>query len=456
MKRILAILCVIAVLCGLCVPAMAAGTITVSVKSSWSQVNLYVWENDTPMEGWPGTAMTKGANGLWTLQIPAGSYTNVIANDGSSQTADLKMDGSADCWIDADAGVVYTDAAMSKPFGGNAGGNNGGNAGSVDLSGLRSLALVGDGMPGFVEGWNPGAPAGDMVKESAGVYTKVVTVLAGTDAKFKIAGNDEWNDAYNFGGAEDGVSVVLGTKINLTNGGGSKDITLKVSKDCNLKFTVDLNEMTVLVVETTEEAGTTPSNPGTSEPTGETYTVYAKVPADWKNPAIWCWNDSDSNPPSLGAWPGTLTMKKGADGWYSAEVPVGYNNLLINANGGGNKTPDILGCGGKDVWINAYTNPNEPVYSYEQIPDEQIGEPTTAPHVETTIRPTEGLKPSGNTQATQGTQATDAENGSNKADVKNEIVENDITVLLIVIGSVVVLGAVVVVFVIMKAKQKKA
>ena len=48
MKRILAILCVIACLCGLCVPAMAAGTITVSVKApaDWAQVYLYVWDAD--------------------------------------------------------------------------------------------------------------------------------------------------------------------------------------------------------------------------------------------------------------------------------------------------------------------------------------------------------------------------------------------------------------------------
>jgi len=71
MKRILAILCVIACLCGLCVPAMAAGTITVSVKApdDWGQVCLYVWENDTPMESWPGSAMTKGADCWVDVQL---------------------------------------------------------------------------------------------------------------------------------------------------------------------------------------------------------------------------------------------------------------------------------------------------------------------------------------------------------------------------------------------------
>lgn len=450
MKRILAILCVIACLCGLCVPAMAAGTITVSVKApaDWAQVYLYVWDADgNPMEGWPGSTMSKSGD-LWTLEIPAGAYTNVIANNGgdTGKTPDLKMDGSADCWIDAGAGVVYTDAGFSNAFGGNGGnGGNGGGNGGVNLGGLNSLALVGSGIPGVAE-WNPGDAAGDMTKVSDGVYTKVIAVTAGAAMTFKIAGNDAWDDNYNFGAGEDGVSVALGTKISLTNGGGSKDITFTPAADGNVKFTVDLNAMTVLVETTTEEPSTTPVTPPVED--GETYTVYAKVPADWKSPSIWCWNDSSSNPPSQGSWPGTYTMTKGDDGWYAVEIPVGYNNLLINANGGGVQTPDIVGCGGQDVWINAYTDPNAPVFSHEPIPEDQITDPTTAPIVDTTIRPTEGLKPSDNTQASQ--------QGSNKTDVVEEVKENDITVLLIVIGSVVVLGAVVVVFVVMKKKQNKA
>ena len=451
MKRILAILCVIACLCGLCVPAMAAGTITVSVKSSWSQVNLYVWEAD-PMASWPGTPMTKNGD-WWTLEIPAGAYTNVIANDGTNQTADLKMDGSADCWIDAAAGVVYTDAACTKPFGGAAPSNPSNPGGGVNLGGLNSLALVGTGIPGVGE-WNPGDAAGDMVKVSDGVYTKVIAVTAGTAMSFKIAGNDAWDDAYNFGAGEAGTAASVGTKVSLINGGGSQDIAFTATADGNLKFTVDLNAMTVLIESTNEEAGNTPVTPPPAVD-GETYTVYAKVPADWKNPSIWCWNESASNPPTQGAWPGSFTMTKGDDGWYAVEIPVGFNNLLINANGGGVQTPDITGAGGQDVWINAYTDPNSPVYSFEMIPDDQISDPTTAPHVETTIRPTEGLKPSGNSHNNENTQPSSSEKPS-KSEVIEEIKENDITVLLIVIGSVVVLGAVVVIFVVMKKKQSKA
>ncbi|MBQ7415812.1 MAG: starch-binding protein [Oscillospiraceae bacterium] len=442
MKRILAILCVIACLCGLCVPAMAAGTITVSVKApaEWTEVFLYVWDNnDSAYEGWPGKAMTKGADGWWTIQIPAG-YTNVIANNGNEkpQTVDLKMEGNTDAWI-----TVTTDTGDGKHFNGDVAKDANGtpsdipstpaNPGAgVDLSGLNSLALVGSGIPGVGE-WNPGDAAGDMVKEANGVYTKILAVTGGTTMKFKIAGNDEWNDAYNFGGMEDGVNVVLGTKIDLNNGGGSKDITLTAADHGYLKFTVDLTgDVPTLLVEKTDEEPpvSDPITPPAEE--GETYTVYAQVPDDWKAPTIWCWNDSASNPPSQGDWPGSYVMTKGADGWYSVEIPVGYNNLLINANGGSVQTPDITGCGGKDVWINAYTNAGQPTFSHEKITEIE--------------KPAETEPPVGPTKPPAVYPPED-----NSADAGS-----DNTVLFSVIGAAVVIVIAAVIFFVLKGKKKAA
>ena len=424
MKRTLAILCVIACLCALCVPAMAAGTITVYVKSSWSQVNLYCWENGD-MSTWPGTAMTKGADGLWSLEIPAGSYTNVIANDGTNQTADLKMDGSADCWIDADAGVVYTDSAFSTPFGGGA---------STPSTGLNSLALVGTGIPGVGE-WNPGDPAGDMVKVSEGVYTKVIAALAGTTMKFKIAGNDAWDDAYNFGAGEDGVSVAYGTKIDLTNGGGSKDITLTTVNDGNVKFTIDLTgEIPTLLVEETDEPVTeVPDAPDVPAiPEGEKITVYVKFPDDWKGACVWAWKDGvgDADP---SGWPGTLTLVKGDNGWWSVQVPNWVEGVLVHGNGASVQTPDMQIEAGKDVWINAYTDYKNPVFSYEEITI--IDPPADGGNVEVTVRPTKGL---------------------NTDEAKAETKGQDLTVLLAIVGSVVIIAIAAVVVIVLKNKQKKA
>lgn len=443
MKRILAILCVIACLCGLCVPAMAAGTITVSVKApaEWTEVFLYVWDdNDSAYEGWPGKAMTKGADGWWTIQIPAG-YTNVIANNGNEkpQTVDLKMEGNTDAWI-----TVTTDTGDAKHFNADVAKDANGTPSDipstpstpstgVDLSGLNSLVLVGGGIPGLPE-WTPGDPAGNMTKVSDGVYTKIIAVTAGASMEIKAAGNGEWNDAYNFGPATNGTAIVLGTKMEMVNGAGAQNFALTATKDCNLKFTVDLTGAvpTMLVEETDEEAGETPVTPPAED--GETYTVYAMVPDDWKSPTIWCWNDSASNPPSQGDWPGSFVMTKGADGWYSVEIPVGYNNLLINANGGSVQTPDITGCGGKDVWINAYTNAGQPTFSHEKITEIEKPaetEPPVGPTKPPAVHPTE---PAG--------QAGEA--GS------------DNTVLYSIIGAVVVIAIAAVIFFVLKGKKKAA
>lgn len=426
MKRILAFLCVIACLCGLCVPAMAISTVAVYVKApaDWGQVCLYVWEGDAPMTGWPGDEMVSLGDGLWTLDIPAGMYTNVIANNGSdaAKTGDLKMDGSADCWIDAGTGTVYTDSGFSKPY-------------SAPVSTDLPMALVGTGIPGAAD-WAPGDAAGDMTKVSDGVYTKIVGLTAGSTMVFKVAGNDKWDDTCNFGAAEEGVVVSLGTTINMISAGDSKDMTLTVDEDCNLKFTVTLVDggATLVVEKTDEEPVVTPPTQG-GETTGETYTVYAQIPEDWKTPAVWCWNDSSSNPSDIGAWPGSYFMTKGDNGWWSVKIPAGYNNVLINANGGGVQTPDITGLSGQDVWINAYTDPTAPVFKYEEIIDIEKPaetEPATAPTRET-VPPTEA----------SGTQNENDDKGG-----------NDQTVLWAIVGSVVIIAIAAVIIIIAKGKKK--
>lgn len=445
MKRILAILCVIACLCGLCVPAMAAGTVTVHayVLGDWNSPNCYTWLSSSNNPNWPGDAMTSEGDGWWSFDIPANQDRVIINNgSGSPQTVDIAIEPGKEVWIKVltntnaegkhEYEIGYSKDSIAPPA---AVPSTPAPSTGVDLSGLNSLALVGGGIPGLPE-WAPGEAACNMTKVSNGVYTKVISVTAGAAMEIKAAGNGSWNDAYNFGPAENGTAIVLGTKMEMVNGGGAQNFALTIDKDCNLKFTVDLtgDVPTMLVEETDEEPTDTPPTQG-GEVTGETYTVYAKIPADWKTPAIWCWNDSDQNPSNIGTWPGTYYMTKGENGWWTFEVPVGYNNVLVNANGGGVQTADVKGLSGADVWINAYTDPQNPVFAYEEITD--IVEPTTKPPVEATIRPTGGLNEGDDTQ-------TESKGGK------------DLTVLLSIIGSVVIIAIAAVIVIIAKSKKKAA
>jgi hypothetical protein len=470
MKRILAILCVIACLCGLCVPAMAAA-VDLGGLNSLALVGT----------GIPGAADWNpgDAAGDFT-KVSDGVYVKVISVT-AGHAMSFKVAGN-DTWDDAynfggmeDGVVVALGAKIDLANGGGSkdisltAAKDGNLKFTVDLNGdvptlvveetndavtgpstpstpskpstpagPSSLALAGIGIPGAAD-WNPGDPAGDFVKGSDGVYTKVISVTAGHAMTFKIAGNDKWDDAYNFGGAEAGMSVVLGTKMDLTNGAGSQDLSLTVNKDCNLKFTVTLGDApTLLVEETTEEPGQVPENPGTDAPTpgGPTVTVYAKVPADWTDVRVWAWNDAQQNATSV-AWPGDIVMTKGDDGWYSAEVPQGYPNLLINAKGGTAQTADIAGAlSDKPIYIDALTNPAQPTVHNEKV---DIAEPDPNDKPAAPIRP---LKPP--------TENNDTNVDNNAGDQENA---SDLTVVLAIVGSVVIIAVAAVLIIVLKKKK---
>jgi hypothetical protein len=145
-------------------------------------------------------------------------------------------------------------------------GSAGGDVEPPVSAGLSSLALVGEGIPG-VGTWMVDDPAGDMTMEFEGVYTKQIVVTAGTTMKFKVAGNDNWDSGYNYGGASDGVAVTLGATLVLASGAESKDLTLTADKDCTLKFTVTLVDGdAILLVEEVADSATTDPEP--TEPAG--------------------------------------------------------------------------------------------------------------------------------------------------------------------------------------------
>ncbi|MBQ9761729.1 MAG: starch-binding protein, partial [Oscillospiraceae bacterium] len=99
MKKLCALLCVLAMVCALCVPVMAApeGTITVHVDpfDDWTNISLYVWiDASNNLAAWPGTAMTDAdGDGWYELEIPAGYPNVIVAADGGNQTVDMTMDG---------------------------------------------------------------------------------------------------------------------------------------------------------------------------------------------------------------------------------------------------------------------------------------------------------------------------------------------------------------------------
>ena len=111
-KRALsAILCVLMMLAMM--PAVfAADTVTLycAAPSNWTNCNVYWWGGGSYVS-WPGAAMTQDANGIWYYEVPSNA-TNVIFNNGASQTRDLDMptDEKVQYIVDDNAWVPYGEA----------------------------------------------------------------------------------------------------------------------------------------------------------------------------------------------------------------------------------------------------------------------------------------------------------------------------------------------------------
>ena len=92
------------------IEAVVATTIYYVDNNSWENANAYMW-NDGGNNGWPGVTMTKvgtvGENNYayYSVTFAQGTYTSIIFNNGSAQTADLTIDTAKPYFYD---GAWYT------------------------------------------------------------------------------------------------------------------------------------------------------------------------------------------------------------------------------------------------------------------------------------------------------------------------------------------------------------
>ena len=86
-------------------------------NAGWENVYYYCWNDaGANLGAWPGTELTAGADGLYSVDIPEG-YTNIIFNNNTGlQTADLKVptdenvvfDNVANAWTTYALGIANT------------------------------------------------------------------------------------------------------------------------------------------------------------------------------------------------------------------------------------------------------------------------------------------------------------------------------------------------------------
>lgn len=121
MKRILAILCAMACLFALAVPALAAPdtiTVTAQVPADWEELYIHFW-GGAEASTWPGVAMTPD-NGRFTFEIPGDSTGLLVHNNQGRQCQDLAPTGDGAVWIVYDgsdksgATLTPTDPGMQE------------------------------------------------------------------------------------------------------------------------------------------------------------------------------------------------------------------------------------------------------------------------------------------------------------------------------------------------------
>ena len=192
-------------------------------------------------------------------------------------------------------------------------------------------------------------------------------------------GTEGWNKHHQMTESADGASWSLSMDLKAgtyeykvkDNGTGwwpEANVQLVLEQDASVEFTIDVATKAVThkitpksvepedtTPETTAPEDTTPEDttPETTEPkpttpdNPDTIVVYAQVPESWTDVGVYIWDASGKYD---AAWPG-IQMTKGADGWYTAEVPAWAENIIINNNGNGAQTQDMAITVGRDLWI---------------------------------------------------------------------------------------------------------
>lgn len=305
-------------------PPVPTRNLYVIVPASWSSAEIYTWEPET-FGPFPGTFMV-WQDGAYQVSIPQTMTQLVVSgrqrDGGRYQSGNITLEDNG---LDATV-FVQSDGRPIVEYG-------------PYPSGIRprSLALAGDNFPGLRE-WDPADPNGNMTEVAYNVYEKILDIPAGTSILFKVAGNDSWDDQWNFGGG----TVVEGQKITLQNY-SSDNLQLTVREDSTLRFTVDLNPLrygdnpTLLVQKI-----------GVPEPVN-TRRLIVFTPDDfWSDIRGYTWD-----PESFGAWPGAALVK--SDNAYEMRVPEDMTKLVLSGvtkDGDRENTNDLyVEPNGRDILI---------------------------------------------------------------------------------------------------------
>lgn len=110
---------------------------------------------------------------------------------------------------------------------------------------VKGAAGVSWGLVGTLTNWGTDP---DIAMEADGKFFVAKEVTFAADDMFKIRGNSEWNDAYNYGGAVKGAALPLETPFTLTLGSSSQDMAAPAAGTYDVYFCPAVSQIWMMPV----------------------------------------------------------------------------------------------------------------------------------------------------------------------------------------------------------------
>lgn len=274
--------CVVTVTEGPAVPHFTGYRVYFENTGSWATVNCYAWDsNNTPLAGaWPGSAMTK--EGDYYYITFSSAPANVIFNNGSDKTDDLKFNN----------GYLY----------------------KADDSSEQYAICDGQGddptPPTPVEGTK-------LYFENTGNWSKVYCYVWTPEAFGDWPGTEvtEKEDKYFVVTVTDAAV----TNVIFNNGDRSQTSNLTIRANAIYNASGDTGK--------TYTGGDDPTPPTPEAPEFEGYRVYYNNTNNWATPYCYAWNATGNN-----TWPGSAMTKDDTTGYWYADFDFEPTNVIFSNN----------------------------------------------------------------------------------------------------------------------------
>ncbi|MBE6241238.1 MAG: hypothetical protein E7115_07070 [Bacteroidales bacterium] len=139
----------------------------------------------------------------------------------------------------------FTNMYSNAPFGGFVGYMESHDEERICYGATSDNSSVTWGICGSLTSWGE---TPDITMNADGAFFVAKNVSFAATDMFKIRGNNEWNDAFNYGSSTQGYKLPLDKEYQLTLGSGSKDMAVPAAGSYDVYFSADMQKVWLMTV----------------------------------------------------------------------------------------------------------------------------------------------------------------------------------------------------------------